>query len=111
MTAIGMIAITMQTTTLSAAARLLPLPKRRSNRRWSGWKMMARITAQNTALKKGRRSQKNASVIAARSRKKALCCTELSRREPPCPDLPCAAPSEARDEARPGQGGADLPPP
>ena len=110
-TAIGMIAITMQTTTLSAAARLLPLPKRRSNRRWSGWKMMARITAQNTALKKGRRSQKNASVIAARSRKKALCCTELSR-----PDTPRSlgvAPWQARVEGAPvqGAGAAGLPPP
>jgi hypothetical protein len=35
--------------------------------------MIARITAQKTALKKGRSSQKKASVMVASSRKKALC--------------------------------------
>jgi hypothetical protein len=35
--------------------------------------MIARITAQKTALKNGRSSQKKARVIAASSRKKALC--------------------------------------
>jgi hypothetical protein len=35
--------------------------------------MIARITAQKIALKKGRSSQKKASVIAASSSRKALC--------------------------------------
>ena len=65
--------MTMQTMTLSAAARLLPLPKRASKRRWSGWKMIARMTAQKTALKKGSRSQKKATVIAASRIRKARC--------------------------------------
>ena len=49
MSVIGMIAITMQTSTLRKAARLLRGPKRYSKLRCSGWKTMARITAQKTA--------------------------------------------------------------
>ena len=44
-----MMAMTMQTSTLTPAARLLRAPSRRSKARCSGWKTMARITAQNTA--------------------------------------------------------------
>ena len=45
--------------------------------------MIARITAQKTALKKGRSSQKKASVIAASSRRKAFCCIAFSRPDTP----------------------------
>ena len=48
-TAIGMMAMTMQTSMVSAAARVDPMPKRRSKTTCSGWKMIARITAQKTA--------------------------------------------------------------
>ena len=41
--------MTMQISTDRIAARLLPAPNRRSSITCSGWKMIARITAQNTA--------------------------------------------------------------
>ena len=49
MSVTGMIAMTMQTPSERKAARLLRGPNRRSSARCSGWKTMARITAQNTA--------------------------------------------------------------